>query len=65
MPRNEESPDQKFPTSLTTDFMEGSECHGLFNNILVNYYIPLEVWYLRYAINQVDLLSYLFEPDPV
>ena len=33
--------------------MESSACNKLFEDLLITYYTPLEVWYLRSAVDKV------------
>ena len=43
------------PLSSGTDCIEATTSHKLFENLLMTYYVPMEIWYTRTVIDKVSL----------
>ena len=51
-------PDKTDPEVINLEAMDlttGSRCKWLFEDIINKFYIPLETWFLRYTISQVEV----------
>lgn len=49
-----DSEDEPTTTTLPPLFMESTTSHGLFEQLLATYYIPMEIWYTRTVIDKVS-----------
>ncbi|KAG9013015.1 hypothetical protein FRB94_004408 [Tulasnella sp. JGI-2019a] len=52
------------PAHPEVEIVETSDCHKLMEQLLVTYYSPLEVWYLRSVIDKAHRVSSQESSDP-
>lgn len=53
-PKSEPPADGSIPSQDELQALDSSDSHELFKDILMTYYIPLEVWYTRVIIDKVS-----------